>query len=190
MAPADMVHAEDLLSRSVQGKEHKRRALSLVHAHRLKEHAKALESQDQHSAAAHRYQSMAKLAEEGGSAPLSAHALSQLSHSLSMHGSPEEAIAAAKGAVDMTMDPLAQFVLATVRLSSGLLTTDALMKGAEGQLRAVAGLLPTDDLEMERAKMRNEMLMWQWISKGDINKCLWTGDVAKFLICTICKFVF
>jgi len=193
VAPADMVHAEDLLSRSVQGQGsslHKRQALSIVHAHRLKEHAKALESYEQHSAAARRYQSMAKLAEEGGSAPLSAYALSHLSHTLKMHGSQEEALAAAKGAFDLTMDPLAQFVLATVRLSSGLLTTDALMKGAEGQLRAVAGLLPTDELEMERAKVRNEMLMWQWISNGNVNKCLWTRDVAKFLICTMCKFMF
>jgi len=191
-APADMVLAEDLLSRSVQGVSlRKRTNLLLVHAHRLKEHANALEVlHDQHSAAARRYQAMAKLAEESGSAPLSAYALSHLSHSLKMHGSQEEALTAAQGAVDLTMDPLAQFVLATVRLSSGLLTTEASLKGAEGQLRAVAGQLPTEEMEMQRAKMHNEMRMWHWISKGEVDRCLWTGDAAKFLICSMCKFIF
>jgi len=88
------------------------------------------------------------------------------------------------------MDPLAQFVLATVRLSSGLLTTDTLMKSAEGQLRAVAGELPTDEMEIQRTKLHNEMRLWRWISNGNVDKCLWTGDAARFLICAMCKLVF
>jgi len=193
LAPADMVHAENLFSKSGQAhgpKSAQTSALSLVHAHRLKDHARALESHEQHSAAAKRYQLMAQLAEEGGSASLSAYALSQLSLSLKMQGSDEDALTAAKGAVDLTMDPLAQFVLATVRLSSGLLTTEASMKTAEGQLRAVAGQLPTDEMETERTKTHNEMLMWRWVSDGNANKCLWTGDAARFLICAMCKFIF
>jgi len=190
LAPADMVHAEDLLSRSVQGDDHKHRALSLIHARRLQEHAKVFESHEQHTAAAQRYQLMAKLAKKGGSAPLSAYALSHLSHSLLLQGSQAEALVAAKSAVDLTMDPLAQFVLATVRLSSGLLTTDTLMKSAEGQLRAVAGELPTDEMEIQRTKLHNEMRLWRWISNGNVDKCLWTGDAARFLICAMCKLVF
>jgi len=193
LAPADMVHAEDLFSRSAQAHGPKcapTSALSLVHAHRLKQHAKVLESHEQHSAAAKRYQLMAQLAEDGGSSSLSAYALSQLSLSLKMQGSDEAALVAAKGAVDLTMDPLAQFVLATVRLSSGLLTTEASMKGAERQLRAVAGQLPTDEMETQRAKMHSEMLMWRLVSDGNANKCLWTGDAARFLICAMCKLIF
>jgi len=192
-APADMVHAEDLFLRSAQAhgsKSWRAPALSLIHAHRLKDHAQALESYEQHSAAAKRYQLMAQFAEEGGSAPLSAYALSRLSLSLKMQGSDEEALAAAKKAVDLTMDPLAQFVLATVRLSSGLLTTDASMKGAEGQVRAAAGQLPTEDMEAQRAKMHSEMLTWQKISDGNANECLWTGDAARFVICAMCKLIF
>jgi len=192
-APADMVYAEDLFFQSAKAhppKSVRASALSLVHAHRLKEHAQALESYEQHSAAAKRYQLMAQLAEEGGSAPLSAYALSQLSLSMKMQGSDEEALAAAKGAVDLTMDPPAQFVLATVRLSSGLLTTEASMKGAEGQLRAAAGQLPTEEMETQRAKIHSEMLMWQKISHGNANECLWTGDAARFIICAMCKLIF
>jgi len=191
-APADMVLAEDLLSQSVQvAPIRKRENLILIHAHRLKEHANALEVQhEQHSASARRYQAMAKLAEDSGNAPLSAYALSRLSHSLSMHGSQTEAITAAQGAVNLTMDPLAQYVLATLRLSSGLLNTDASMIAAEGQLRAARGQLPSDDMEMHRAKMHNEMRMWHWIAKGHTDRCLWTGDAAKFLICSICKLLY
>merc|ERR1719235_862447 len=162
----------------------------MVHAHRLKDHAKALELKEQYTAARWRYSAMAKLAEGGGSAPLSAFALSHLSMSLRDHGSSEEALTAAKGAVDLTMDPLAQYILATVRLSAGMLTTESSMKAAEGQLRAVAGQLPTEELEVERSKIYNEMLMWGWISKGDAKRCLWTGDAARLLICYISKFVY
>jgi len=193
LAPIDMVEAEDCFSRSVQARgpmTAQTSTMSLVHAHRLKQHAKALESHEQHSAAAKRYQLMAKLAEEGGSAALSAYALSQLSLSLKMQGSDGQALAAAKGAVDLTKDPLAQFVLATVRLSSGLLTTEASMQDAEGQLQAAAGQLPTDDMETERAKMHDEMLLWRQVSDGNANKCLWTGDAARFLICAICKLIY
>jgi len=191
-APADMVLAEDLLSQSVQvAPLRKRENLILIHAHRLKEHANALEVQhEQHSASARRYQAMAKLAEDSGSAPLSAFALSRLSHSLSMHGSQDEAITAAQGAVNLTMDPLAQYVLATLRLSSGLLNTDASMIAAEGQLRAARGQLPSDDMEEHRAKVHNEMRMWHWIAKGGTDRCSWTGDAAKFLICSICKLLY
>lgn len=192
LAPADMVEAEDLFFRSGQAYDRKEQALStsLVHAHRLKQHAIALESHEQHSAAAKRYQLAAKHAEEGGSAALSAHALSQLSVSLKMQGSDKEALAAAKGAVDLTMDPQAQFVLATLSLSSGLLTTEASMKGAEGQLQAVAGQLPTEEMETERAKMHDEMLLWRQVSDGHADQCLWTGDVARFLICAMCKLIY
>lgn len=192
-APADMVHAEDLFLRSAQAHEVKSvraSAFSLIHAHRIKDHARALESYEQHRAAAKRYQLMAQFAQDGGSAPLSAYALSQLSLSLKMQGSDEEALDAAKAAVDLTMDPSAQFVLATVRLSSGLLTTEASMKEAERQLQAAEGQLPTEAMEAQRAKVHSEMLIWQEISDGTANKCLWMGDAAQFVICAMCKLIF
>merc|ERR1719215_1092954 len=92
-APADMVYAEDLFLQSAKVHDPnsvRLPGLSLLHAHRLKEHAQALESYQQHSAAAKRYQLIAQLAEEGGSAPLSAYALSQLSLNMKMQGSDEE----------------------------------------------------------------------------------------------------
>lgn len=190
LAPAELVHAEALLLRSSQSSGRKRAALSGDHARRLQEHAKFLESQDHHAAATNRYQAMGKVAESAGLHAIAAQAQSQLSHSLKMRGAHEEAIVAAKAAVDLTMDPLAQFVLATARLSSGLLTTDASLKAAEGQLRAVAGLLPSDELEVQRKKMHSEMMMWSWISKGDMSKCRVVPDAARFLICTICKLIF
>lgn len=190
LAPVELVYAEALLLRSSHSSGRKRAALSGDHAARLQEHAKFLESQDHHEAAANRYQAMGKVAERAGLHAIAAQAQSQLSHSLKMRGAYEEAIVAAKAAVDLTMNPLAQFVLATARLSSGLLTTDASLKVAEGQLRAVAGLLPSDELEVQRKKMHSEMMMWSWISKGDVLNCRVVPDAARFLICAICKFIF
>jgi len=194
LAQAELVHAEDLFAQSSEspgkGAGRKRAALSTVNARRLQDHAQFLETQDQYGSAAMRYRAMAKVAENAGLHALSAQAQSLLSHSLKMHGSHEEAMVAAQTAVDLTMDPLAQFVLTTVRLSSGLLTTDATVNAAEGQLRAVAGLLPSDELEVQRQTMHTEMRMWSWISKGDIARCRFVPDVARFLICTISSLVY
>jgi tetratricopeptide (TPR) repeat protein len=192
-APADMVHAENVFARSQPKPFYVgRRALAsnFLHAQRLEEHAKFLESQGYHNAAAHRYRTMASISGEAGNAPLSAHALSQLSYSLKQHGAHEEAIEVAKDAVALTMDPLARWVLASARLSSGLLNTDAAIKAAELQVQAVAGHLPTQDLELQRAKMHYEMRMWRWISERDISQCWVTRDAARFLICFICKLIF
>jgi len=192
MAPSGIVYAEDLFSRSGQVFKDgfKRPALSNMHLRRLEEHAKYLETENQHAASAHRYRAMANLAAEVGNAALSSHALSRLSHSLQRHGSSEEAIVVAKDSVALTMDPLAQFVLATVRLSSGLLTTDSSIKAAELQLRAVAGQLPSEELEVQRAKTHSQMRMWRWISNGDMSKCRVVPDAARFLICIMCKLIY
>lgn len=190
VAPADIVHSEDYLFRSAQAPGFKNPALSNMQARRLEFHAKFLDVQGQHDASAQRYRAMAKLAEDAGNAALSAHALSQLSHSLKLRGSHEEAIVAAKDAVALTMDPLARFVLATARLSSGLLTTDTSIKAAEVQLRAVEGQLPSEELEVQRASMHSELMMWQWISNGDIKRCQAVPDAARFVICTLAKLVF
>jgi len=190
VAPADMLYAEDLLAKSAQDDELRLPTLRVVHARRLEEHAKWLTGQDQHNAASRRYKAMAKIAKDASNAPMAAHALSQLSYSLKMYGSHEEALTAAQEAVEMTMDPLAQFVLATVRLSSGLLDTDAALKAAEGQLLAARGRLPTDDLEYQRAKLHSELVMWRWISHRSIEKCRHVPDVARFLICTFAKLIF
>lgn len=190
LAPSDLVHAEECLARSANVPGFKAPTLTIMHARRLEDHAKFLETQDQYDASAQRYREMAKLASEVGAHAVSAHALSQLSHSLKTHGSHEEAIVAAKKSVDLTMDPLAQFVLASSRLSSGLLTTDASLKAAEVQLRSVAGQLPTEELEVQRAKMHSEMRMWRWISTKDIYKCRLVGDAARLMICVIAKMIF
>lgn len=203
MVPSELVHAEDYLARSAQMPGRKAPSLKTLHARRLEAHAQSLDAQDQHEASANRYRAMAKLAEEAGNFPLSAHALSQLSHSLNMRGSLEEAIDAAKEAVSMTMDPLAQFVLATARLSSGLLTNEEAVKTAELQLKAVAGQLPTQELEVQRAKTLSQFSMWRWISKddekvqrgdiskiADMSKCWLVTDAAKFMICTLCKLIY
>jgi tetratricopeptide (TPR) repeat protein len=190
IAPAGIVDAETYFSKSADIEGFKNPALRILHARRLEEHAKFLAAQDQYDSSSQRYRAMAKLADEVGDAALSAHALSQLSHALKLHGSHEEAITAAKDAVALTMDPLAQFVLASARLSSGLLTTDTLMRAAEMQLRTVAGQLPTEELEVQRARMHSEMMMWRWMSSKDISKCRVVGDAARFLICAIAKFIF
>jgi len=190
MAPADIVHAEGVFAKSHGLPGFKRPALQATYANRLEQHAKFLDSIGQYDAAEQRYRAMAKLAEDSGHAASSAHALSQLSLSLRARGSQEEALVVAKQAVDLTMNPLAQFVLATVRLSSGLLTTDASVKAAAGQLKAVAGDLPTEDLEIQRRQMHSNMVKWDWISRGDMSKCTVLRDAASFMICTICKLMF
>jgi tetratricopeptide (TPR) repeat protein len=187
LAPADIVHAEDLLAKGAATSGSRRPHLISAHALRLQDHAKALQAVGQYDAANMRYLAMAKISQEAGHAALQALALSELSLSLKIRGSHEEAVAHAKDAVELTMSPLAQFVLASASLSGGLLTTEASMVAATNQLRAAENHLPTEGLELQRKRLHAEMTLWSWISKGDMSRCAMLHDSARFVICSIAK---
>jgi len=187
---AEMVQAELLLSKSVEASSVKLPSLNSVQAQRLIAHADLLESKGYHSAAVQRYQKAGDWAEDNGNAPLSAQALSKLSFSLKQYGSTTEALEAAAKAIELTQDPLARFVWASIHVTSGLLQTKEELKKVDDQLKSVAGQLPTLELESQRQQMRIEMTMWSWASQGDITKCTAIKDPARFLICIICKLIF
>jgi tetratricopeptide (TPR) repeat protein len=187
---AEMIHSELLLSKSVDISDVKLPSLNFVQAQRLIAHADLLEAKAYHSAAVQRYEKAAHLAGENGNAPLSAQALSKLSFSLKQYGSTTEALEAAGKAIELTQDPLARFVQASIQVTSGLLQNREELKMAEEQLKSVAGQLPTPELEAQRQKMRVEMMMWSWVSQGDMAKCTGIKDPARFLICVICKLIF
>lgn len=191
-APADMVRAEQLLHDALQAAASPvgRRSLSVKHAKHLHDHALKLESMDQHVAAEQRFRAAADLADSNGAAALAARSLTRLALSLRTHGSLEETLTVAKRAMDMTLDPVSQFVHASAMISLGKMQSPADARAVAKQLRAATGHLPTPELEQELAGLRFEVAMWHHVDQGGLSKCTMVKDAARFVVCVAGKLFF
>lgn len=189
--PEDIAKAEDLLLRGqeltpglLQGDRAAARAL------RLYQHAKYLALLHHDAAAEWRYRESARVAAAHRRQKLAAHSLTRLGFFLSLRGRKEDAQAAVSEALVHFEDPLAQYLLVSFRRSAGELTTDADVRSAESVLGAVAGRLPSKDLEEQRAQEHDDFIWWGRVADGGLRVCFAAQDAAQFLICMLCGFAF
>lgn len=189
--PEDIAKAEDLLLRGEELtpgslQEDRAAARSL----RLYQHAKHLALLHHDSAAEWRYRESARVAAAHRRQKLAAHSLTRLGFFLSLRGRKDEAQAAVTEALTHFEDPLAQYLLVSFRRSAGQLTTDADVRSAEAVLGAVAGRLPSKDLEEQRAQEHEDFIWWRRVADGGLRVCFAAQDAAQFLICLLCGFAF
>jgi len=165
--------------------------LSLVRAVQLLNHARLLATKKlDHSAAAQwRFLEVARLGARNGHAALASKAWAWLSHLLMRKGQQREALDAATNALAFADEPLAQYLQVTLLRALGELTTTSEVEAAEMQLAKVAGLLPSAQLESERAKAHAEMVQWGQAAHGGGRECMVHGDIAKVMLCFFCKLV-
>jgi hypothetical protein len=189
--PENIATAEDLLLRgeeltpgSLQGDRAAARAL------RLYQHAKHLALLHHDSAAEWRYRESARVAAAHRRPKLAAHSLTRLGYFLSLRGRKEEAQEVIKEALVHFEDPLAQYLQVSFRRTAGELTTDVEVRSAEAVLGAVAGRLPSKSLEEQRAQDHEDFIWWGRVADGGIRVCFEAQDVAQFLTCTLCGFMY
>lgn len=188
--PRDLVRAEAALWQGEQLSPPQEQAQrSITRAARLLAHARLLTSKRlDHAAAAHwRFLAAARLASSGGHQGLAAQSLAWLSHHLRLQGRHHDALQAASQALSHADEPLALLLQASLRRSLGQLRSASDVEAAEAQLAAIAGRLPSPQLEAERAAAHAELMRWRSAAAGGAWDCMADGDAAKILLCLFGK---
>lgn len=182
--PGDVVEAETML-RSAEENTYDafRPERAAQRAHRLQEHANFLSWSGNDAASEWRFRAAASLAAEHQQPKLAAHSLGRLGAMLLLRSRQRDALAAADEALSHFEDPLALYLQTSLRLKFGEFPTGASVRTAAKQLQTLAGQLPWEALETERAALESDLALWDAVAEGDVKKCLWLGDVAKVLIC-------
>eukprot|EP00929_Paragymnodinium_shiwhaense_P014302 TRINITY_DN122206_c0_g1_i1.p1 TRINITY_DN122206_c0_g1~~TRINITY_DN122206_c0_g1_i1.p1 ORF type:complete len:539 (-),score=125.67 TRINITY_DN122206_c0_g1_i1:30-1646(-) len=187
---ADMVAAEKLLFRGLQAapaEEQKDRSKQVLM--RLAKHAKLLAEDKEYEGAEGRYRKAAEVAKNYEHNQLAASTLAQLSYFLSLHSRYQEALDAATEALSFSHDALATYLQATLRLGLGELRTDSQVQEALESLRAIAGKMPAEHLEANRASTVEKLESWQDVSDaGTFIACFKFSDAALLLSCFLSRF--
>mmetsp|Transcript_57455 Transcript_57455/g.100653 ORF Transcript_57455/g.100653 Transcript_57455/m.100653 type:complete len:652 (-) Transcript_57455:127-2082(-) len=190
-APADVVRAEEYLLQGLKASgETDVAERGGAHALRLYQHAKLLALKHHDAAAEWRYRAAAQLASKYRRTKLAAHAMARLSYFLSLRGRLREALEASDDALSRGVDPLAQYLQASLRCKLGELRTEKDVCAAEQQLGDVAGQLPSEALERQREAAHADLAWWRAVAAGGIHVCFNARDAAQLLVCIFCSLIF
>lgn len=158
-------------------------------AMRLYQHARHLALHNHDAAAEWRYRASSEMLAARGRAQLASHSLARLSYFLMIRGRKAEALAEARASLVYAVDPLAQFLEATLMRSMGLLQTFDDVEAAAAQLESTGGQLPIRLLEEQRAVALDDLRKWRDASEGGFGSCFGLGDAAHIMLCLTCKAV-
>jgi len=160
-----------------------------LRALRLYQHAKFLALEHHDAAAEWRFQAAAELASSNRRRKLAAHCLARLSYFVYLRGRHRDALSFATAALAHFSDPFASYLQATLRRSLDELRTSEDIEVAERQIRDAVGHLPSQGLEQQRAAAEQELMLWRAAAEGGFDKCFALVDVARVLLCFLCKSV-
>jgi len=178
-----LLNGEHATTGSARGERGALRAL------RLYQHAKFLALEHHDAAAEWRFQAAAELASANRRGKLAAHCLARLSYFVHLRGRHRDALSFATAALAHSSDPFANYLQATLRRSLDELRTSEDIEMAERQIRDAAGHLPSQGLEQQRAAAEQELVVWRAAAEGGFDKCFALVDVARVLLCFLCKSV-
>lgn len=190
--PAAVARAEALLKAGEEAtaNETARADRGATRALRLYQHAKSLALLHHDDAAESRYLAAAQAAAATQRAKLASHSLTRLAYFLSLRGRHHRALAVAQQALLHSHDPLAIYLTVTIRRTLGDLKTDQEVAEAEGIVASVAGQLPSQALEQQRAALEEELRLWRRAAAEEEGSCLALHDVARVLLCFVGRLVF
>lgn len=180
--PVEMLRAEGLLKASEGAPPEQAKAKLAERALRLYYHAKWLAERNHATAAEFRYRHAADLAKRSRRSVLASHALSRLGYFLVQWARHEEALEALEEAERLNgkSNPLAPYLHAVLKRRNAGADTAAI-KEAEDRILA-ASKLPSDELEVERALLSQEITYWRTAETAP-QHCLRTLHAAHALIC-------
>jgi len=178
-----LLNGEQATMGSARGERGALRAL------RLYQHAKFLALEHHDAAAEWRFQAAAELAASNRRRKLAAHCLARLSYFVYLRGRHRDALSFATAALAHSSDPFANYLQATLRRSLDELRTKEDIGVAERQIHDAVGHLPSQGLEQQRASAEQELVLWRAAAEGGFDKCFALVDVARVLLCFLCKAV-
>lgn len=194
--PTAVAKAEEFLLRGQEVSQgSKKTEYGAMQALRLYQHAKSLALMHHDSAAEWRYLAAARVASANHRPKLASHSLTRLSYFLSLRSRSQKALDMAEMALTHGPDPLAEYLKATLRRSLGELRTSMDIDNAVSTMSSVAGKLPSQALEQQRAAAHEEIWLWRQTASAydawaTLGACLAMQDAARFLLCAIGSFSF
>eukprot|EP00928_Gymnodinium_smaydae_P097247 TRINITY_DN8763_c0_g2_i1.p1 TRINITY_DN8763_c0_g2~~TRINITY_DN8763_c0_g2_i1.p1 ORF type:complete len:563 (-),score=111.51 TRINITY_DN8763_c0_g2_i1:54-1742(-) len=194
--PRTLLMAEALLLRGFEASEGEAERVKKASSRAgvLAYHAKFLMELGEgwEKAAELRYRAASTLARQHGRDKLAAHSLAQLGYFLSLRGLSEEALVAAEEAASIEADdPLATYLRATLRLSTGAVRTDEAALAVKSDLEAVKGRLPNPSTEADLMTSLTVLEKWFPVARSEtLGVCFSLGDVAEILACLAAKLVY
>lgn len=180
--PAAMLRAEELLRAAEDAPPKEAKAKLAERALRIYYHAKWLAERNHATAAEFRYRLSASLAKQSRRSVLASHALSRLGYFLVQWSRHEEArtVLEESQRLNGKTNPLAPYLHAVLeRKAAG--ADAAAIQEAEARILAAAKL-PSEELEIERAKLAEEIMYWRGAEVSP-QHCLRTTHAANALIC-------
>jgi len=162
---------------------------ALTRALQLYSHANYLAGQQLDAAAEWRYRVAASIAAKYAQPRMAAHSLATLGGLLVLRNRHHEALATADDALSHAHDTVALYLQGSMRLKLGNLHTDAEVRMVAQQLQNVAGNLPSEHMEAERASQLAELSLY-YQAESDVWACFEVNDAAKVLICLFGRLAF
>lgn len=185
--PEQMLRAEGLLKSAAlaavpAGKQREKLAEAAL---RVYYHAKWLAEQNYVRGAEWRYREASRLAQQAKRSVLAAHAMSRLGYFLMHWRRPDDAREALRLSEELNTksNPLAPYLYGILeRRSAG--ADEERLRDAEDRILS-AGKQPSEDLDVERQDLVNEIRFWR-AAEGSPRRCFDATDAAQALICFSC----